>query len=160
MILNIFSNHICSDFIANCADKIAIFPKFSTPKLLLYFWVFLKYYTRTYALQHSYDFRDTFPRWKRQTYMNMIFRNFQSVYCKIVVFSNLLKYFFHTILDITTHYPFSILRSPYQMVLRVIYRMARSFKFHTLSIAYFLLPSAGELFIPVYKTGYSSSNFA
>jgi len=45
------------------------------------------------------------------------------------------------------------------MVFRIIYRMAGSFQFHALGIAYLPLPSAGELFIPVYKTGYSSSNF-
>jgi hypothetical protein len=160
MILNIFSNHICSYFITNCANKIAIFPKFCTPKLLLYFWVFLKYYTRTYTLQHPYYFRNTVPWWKRQKYMNVILRNLQGVYFKVMVFSNLFKYLFYTFFDITAQYLFSIFRGPYQMALCIIYRMARSFKFHAIGISYFFLPLAGELFIPLYKTGYSSSNFA
>jgi hypothetical protein len=46
------------------------------------------------------------------------------------------------------------------MIFRVIHRMTGSFQFHALAITRFSLPSAGELFIPVYKTGYSSSNFA
>jgi hypothetical protein len=45
------------------------------------------------------------------------------------------------------------------MVLRIIDRMAVSFQFHAIGIAYLSLPSAAELFIPVYKTGYSSSGF-
>ena len=38
--------------------------------------------------------------------------------------------------------------------------MTGSLQFHAISVAQLSLPSAGELFIPVYKTGYSSSESA
>jgi hypothetical protein len=46
------------------------------------------------------------------------------------------------------------------MIFRVIYRMTGSLQFHAITIAYLPLPLAGELFILVYETGYSSSKFA
>jgi len=46
------------------------------------------------------------------------------------------------------------------MIFGIIDGMAGSFQFHAAGIAYLSLPSAGELFIPVYKTGYSSSEFS
>jgi hypothetical protein len=45
------------------------------------------------------------------------------------------------------------------MILCVINCMACSFQFHTVKYNTTFLPTAGELFIPVYKTGYSSSNY-
>jgi hypothetical protein len=42
------------------------------------------------------------------------------------------------------------------MIFRVIHRMGCSLESHTLSITYYNLPSAGKLFIPVHRTGYSS----
>jgi len=42
MIPNIFPNYFSSYFIPYCSGKIPIFPKFPTPKLLLYFRMFLK----------------------------------------------------------------------------------------------------------------------
>jgi hypothetical protein len=46
------------------------------------------------------------------------------------------------------------------VIFRIVYRMTRSLQFHEMTITDLPLPSAGELFIPVYKTGYSSSEFA
>jgi hypothetical protein len=42
------------------------------------------------------------------------------------------------------------------MVFRVVYGMRGSLDRHVLCIAHFPLPSAGKLFIPVHRTGYSS----
>jgi hypothetical protein len=46
------------------------------------------------------------------------------------------------------------------VIFRIINCMARSLKYHALTISHLPLPRAEELFIPVYKTGYSSSNFS
>ncbi len=92
--------------------------------------------------------------------MNMALSYLKGIYLKIVGGCNLLKDLFRSFSDITTQDPFSIVRSPHQMIFGVIDRMAGPLQFHAVGIAYVSLPSAGELFIPVHKTGYSSSGFA
>ena len=160
MVFNIFPNHICCDFITHCANKIAIFSKFPAPQLFLYLRMFIKYYAGTDALQHPCHSGNGVPRWKGQKDMNMVLSYLKSIYLKIMILGYFLKYLFCSISDVTSQNPFSIFRGPHQMIFGVIDRMAVSFQFHAVSIAYVSLLSAGELFIPVYKTGYSSSGFA
>ena len=161
MIFYIFSNHFCRHLVPNRSSKISIFPKFPTPKLFLYLRVLLKYYTRTDTLQHPYYLGNTISRWKRQeiyehdlllppAYLSQNHDSWLSPQNTSLTRS----------LISSSQYPLSIFRSPYQMILRIIYRMTGSLQFHALTITHFSLPSAGELFIPVYKTGYSSSDFA
>ena len=159
MILNIFPYNFCRDFVTYCSCKIPIFPKFSTPKLFLYFWMFFENYLCTYAFQHTYYSRNTISRWKRQKYMNMFFTYLQSIYVKIMISRYFFKNTLHPLPNISSQYPLSIFWGPYQMILGIIYYMTSSFQIHALSIAHFFLPLAEELFIPVYKTGHSSSDF-
>ena len=57
MILDIFSDHIRCYFVPNRSGKVTIFPEVTTPKLVLNFGVPLEYYTGTYALQFTNNFR-------------------------------------------------------------------------------------------------------
>jgi hypothetical protein len=113
---------------------------------------------------HWYSSRSLLP-WNYYTSvetkknMNVISCYLQRIYLKLVILANLLKNSFYPISNIIPQYPLSIFRCPYQMIFRIVYRMTGSLQFHALTITHFSLPSAGELFIPVYKTGYSSSNF-
>ena len=159
MVFYIVSNDLCGYFIANCSDKISIFPKLSTPQFLFYFGVLLKYHTSADALEHPYYFGNRIPRWEGQKDVDMVFCNLKGIYLKIVMLGNLLKDLFHSLSNIISQDPFSVFRGPYQMIFRIIDRMSSSFQYHAVNIAYLSLLSAGELFIPVYKTGYSSSNF-
>jgi hypothetical protein len=159
MVFNIVSNHLCSHFVTNCPDKITIFPEFSSPKLFLHLRMLMKYNAGTDALQHSYHLGNRVPWWKAQKDMNMVFCYLKGIYLKIVILGNLLKGLFHSLSNIIPQNPFSVFRSPYQMIFRIVDRMRSSFQFHAVNIAYLNLPSAGKLFIPVYKTGYSSSHF-
>jgi len=160
MILNIIPNHLCCHLVANCSGKISIFPELSTPKLFLYLRMFMKYYAGTDTLQHPYHLGDTISGWKGRKDMNMVLCYLQGVYLKIVILGYLFKYLFCSISDVASQNPLSIFRSPNQMIFGVIDRMASPLQFHAMSISHLSLPSAGELFIPVYKTGYSSSGFA
>ena len=159
MIFDIFSDHVCRNLVTDRTHKISIFPKLSAPKLFLYLRMLLKNYAGTDALEHPYYLGNTVPRRKRQKNVNMIFRYLHRVYLKVMIPGNLLKNILYSLSDISSQNPFAILRRPYQMVFRIIDRMASSLQFRAISITS-PLPSAGELFIPVYKTGYSSSNFA
>ena len=160
MVFNIVAHHLCSYFIANCPDKITIFPEFSSPKLFLHLRMLMKYHAGTDALQNPYHLGNRVPWRKGQKNMNMVLCYLHGVYLKIVALRDFFEYIFHPFSNVISQNPFSIFRGPYQMVFRIIDRMAGSLQFHAESISYVSLPSAGELFIPVYKTGYSSSGFS
>jgi hypothetical protein len=160
MILKIISDHLCGYFIAHCSSKISVFPKLSTPKLFFFFGMLFEYYTGTDTLEHPYHLGDTISGWKRQKDMDMVLRYLKGIYLKIVALGYFFKYLFCSISDVFSQNPLSIFRGPHKMIRGVIDRMAGSLQFHAVSITYVSLPSAGELFIPVYKTGYSSSGFA
>ena len=159
MVFNIVSNHLCGHFITNCSNKITILPEFSSPKLFLHLRMLMKYHAGTDALQNPYHLGNRVPSWKAQKDMHMVFCDLKGIYLKIVILGNLLKDLFHSLSNIIPQNPFSVFRGPYQMIFRIVDRMRSSFQFHAVNIAYLNLPLAGELFIPVYKTGYSSSNF-
>ena len=160
MILNVFPNYFRRYLITYGTNEISVFPKFSSPKLSLYFRMLLENHAGTNALKHTHNSRDAIPRRKRQKYMNMICRNFQCVYLKLMICGNLLKNILYSLPYISMQYQFPILRSPYQMIFGVIYRMTGSSQCHAICIACSGLPPAGKLFIPVYKTGYSSFNIS
>ena len=160
VILNIFSDYFCRYLVTYGPGKISVFPKFTTPKMLLHLWMLMKNHARTHTLQYPHYLGNTISRWKRQKYVHMIWGNFHCVDLKTMIQSHFLKYTLHTLLYLTPKYPLPILRSPYQMIFRVIYGMWRSFHCHVQYIAHLSLPSAGKLFIPVHRTGYSSFRFS
>jgi len=86
----------------------------------------------------------------------MLFCDLKGIDLKVMMYGNLLKDLFRFYPEIAMHNPRSVRRRLHQMVFRIIDRMAGPFQFHAERISYVFLPSAGELFIPVYKTGYSS----
>jgi len=159
MVLNVFPDHICRSPVSNGASgasKISILPKLAISQLFFYFGVLLEYDAGTNALHHPYHFGDT-PGWKRQKDMDMVFCNLKGIDFKVVMYCNLLKDLFRSNSDISPQDPFSVLRGPHQVVFCIIDCMARSLQFHAERISYVSLTSAEEIFIPVYKTGYSSS---
>jgi hypothetical protein len=160
VILNIFSDYFGRYLVTYGPSKISVFPKFTTPKMLLHLWVLMKNYARTHTLHYPHYLGNTISRWKRQKYVHMIRDNFHCVNLKPMIQSHFLKYPLHTLLYLSTKYPLPILRSPYQMIFRVIYGMWSSFHSHVQYIAHLSLPSAGKLFIPVHRTGYSSFKFS
>jgi len=160
VIMNIFSDYFGRYLVAYGTGKISVFPKFTTPKMLLHLWVLMKNHARTHTLQYPHYLGNTISRWERQKYVYMIRGNFHCVNLKSMIQRHFLKYTLHTLLDVSTKYPLPILRCPYQMIFRVIYSMCRSFHSHVQFITHLPLPSAGKLFIPAHRTGYSSFKFS
>jgi hypothetical protein len=157
MVLNVFPDHTCRYLVSSGASKISILPKLAISQLFFYFGVLLEYDAGTNALHHPYHFGDTLSGWKRQKDMDMVFCNLKGIDFKVVMYCNLLKDLFHSNSDISPKDPFSVLRGPHQVIFCIIDCMARSLQFHAKSISYVSLTSAEEIFIAVYKTGYSSS---
>jgi len=91
--------------------------------------------------------------------MDIVLCDLKGIYLKIVILGYLFNYLFYPISDVASQNPLSIFLRLQQMIFGIIDCMAGSFQFHAVGIAYLPLPSAGELFISVHKTGYSSSRF-
>ncbi len=52
LIFNVFPDYVCSNFIPNTSDKVAIVPQFSSLKLLTHFGEFSKYFTGGYTFHY------------------------------------------------------------------------------------------------------------
>jgi hypothetical protein len=137
MIFDIPLDQICSHLISYRPRKIPIFPKFSSPQLLLYLWILIKNLTRRYALQHPNHLSYRTSRWKTQKYMNVIRRHFHLLNLKPMVRRNLRKDFSNPVSNIFSFNPFAVFRRPYQVVFRVVNRMCRSSDYHAALISHF-----------------------
>ena len=76
MVLNIFLDYFRSYFVANCANKVTIFPKFPSPQLPLHFSMSAKYLLRTYALHNPHYRTYRIFRGNTYKYMYVIFGYF------------------------------------------------------------------------------------
>jgi hypothetical protein len=130
MILNIFSYYIIGDLLSKCSIKIPLFPKMTSPKLLLYFWEFFINFTSRYTFQNSYDSGNGILRRKRNQNVNIIFGNFTAVNFKIKMTRYLNEKFFNPWSYFLFEYLFSVFRAPDQMILSFINRMACCFQCH------------------------------
>ena len=130
MMLYIFPYHIVCYLFSNCSVEISLFPEMTTPKLFLNLRKFFEYLAARYTFQNPYYFGDRISGRERQQYMNMIFRNFTSVYLKIKMVCYLNKKFFNSILNATSEDLFPVFRTPYQMIFRFINRRTCSFYIH------------------------------
>jgi len=68
---------------------------------------------------------------KSQKYVNMILSNLHNIYLILITGRYLPETLLHKILYVIPQDPFTILRSPYQMISGVIYGMTRTFYSHT-----------------------------
>ena len=128
--IDIPSYYVVCYLFPNCSVEISLFPEMTTPKLFLNLRKFFEYLTARYTFQNPYYFRDRISGRERQQYMNMIFRNFTSVYLKIKMVCYLNKKFFNSILNATSEDLFPVFRTPDKMILRFINRMTCPFDIH------------------------------
>src|SRR4030043_1526332 len=157
MILNILPNSLRRYSIPYCPSKVPVFPELSSPQFPFHFGVFLEYYTRAYALQHSHYSAYAIPRRKRYKNVYMVFYYFHGVNLKPMICGYLLKHPLRFLPNITSQNPLPVLRSPYQMILRVISRMTGSLHLHALFISHssVLFPCLrqGGVFLPPLQQG-------
>jgi hypothetical protein len=157
MIPDIPLDQISRDSVSNRPHEVPVLPKFSSPQLLLDLWKLLKYLARRNALQHPHHSRNRIPRRKTQEYMYMIRCHSHLLNLKTIILSNLPKYLFRLIPYVFPLNPFAILRSPHQMIFRIVYGMSSSSHTHEVSYTTFPLPPADASFIPVHRTGFSDA---
>jgi len=123
MIFYVFLDNIFRHFVAHCTSKISIFPEFASPQFPFHFRIYLEYCSGRSSLQALYNIRYRIFRRKSQKYMNMIFRNFQRFYLKIMGHRYLFEALFNKIPKITSQYPFTVFRGPHDMVSRIVCSM-------------------------------------
>jgi hypothetical protein len=158
VIRNIFPDYFGRYLVAYSPGKISVLQKFITSKILLHLWMLMKNHTCTHVLQYLHYLENTISRWKRQKYEYMIRGNFHRVNFKPMIQRQLLKYFLYSLLYVLAKYSLPILRSPDQMIFRVIYRMWRSFYKHRQDNIYLCLRQENFSSL-IQRTGYSSFKF-
>ena len=130
MLLNVLPYDIVSDMFPHGSEEVSLFPKMTTPQLLLDLRKFLKNLTARYAFQNSNYLRNRVARWKRDQNVNVLFCNLALLYLKIKMSGNLQKQFLNPVTDVPNKYLLPILRTPYKMISRFIYRMTCSAQNH------------------------------
>ena len=125
LIFNILPNYICCNLIPNTADKIAIVPQFSCPKLLPQIRKLTKCFTGRNTFHYLYHTGRRVSRWNLNKYMNMIFHYFHRIYPELILLSNLIKYDLQVFRNFFTKNILPVLRYPYQVIFQIIYGMFR-----------------------------------
>jgi len=120
MIFDVTLYQICCNLIPHRPRKIPIFPKFSSPQLLLHLRKLLKYLAGRNTLQHPYYLRNRIPRWKTQEDMDVTRCHPHLLDLKTIMLQHLQKYLFRFVPDIFSLNPFSIFRRPYQVIFCVV----------------------------------------
>ena len=121
LVLNIFTDYVCGNFVSNTADKIPIVPQFSHPKLLPQLGKFLEHLTPRYAFHYLHHFGRRIPRWCFQKYVHMILHHLHRINPEPIFVTYPLENLFQILRYFPTKYMLPILGYPYQMILQFIY---------------------------------------
>ena len=130
MMLYIFPYHIISDLFSECSKEVPLLPKVASPKFLFRLGKFFENCTARDTLNYSNYFGNRIPGWKRNQEMSMVLCYFTAVYFKIKMAGDLFKELLHPCANSFNQNFFPVFRTPDQMILRFINRMARSFQAH------------------------------
>jgi hypothetical protein len=138
MVLNILLNHFTSHAVPNRPHKIPVLPQLSRPQTSLQRRELAEQSPCTVAFYNSNHFSNGSLRRKRQQNMNMFHCHLHLHNFKSILLSNftdqLLRSFPYFL---TVKYFLPILRTPHQMVTRIVNRMTRSSDRHACLISHF-----------------------
>ena len=126
----IFANDFRCCLITNRAHEIAVFPEFTTPQMALEFREFSEENTCRDAFELAYNIGNGVSRWKGQKQMDMVICHLKSIYLNVMVLCNFVEQLLHSLPNIPSEYPLSILRGPDEMVLGIINCVTGSFECH------------------------------
>jgi len=121
LIFDISPNHICSHFVTYTADKVAITPLLTSPKIPSQPAKLLKHFPCRYTLQYLHYFCRRVFRRHLKKYMHMVLQYLHGVYPEPIFLCYPLKHFFSVLSDLTYQDVPSILRYRDQMVLDIKY---------------------------------------
>jgi hypothetical protein len=132
MMLDIFLNHLTSHSVTNRAGKITILPQLTTPKTPFERRELAEQLPCANAFDDTNHFTDRTFRGKRKQNMYMVQRNLKLNDLKAISLAYFTDQLFRSSLQLRTLKKLlTILRTPNQMVTRVVDRMTRSFYTHT-----------------------------
>ena len=158
MVLDISLDRVAGHFISHRAHKVPIFPELPSPQLPLHLWISPKYLLRTHALQCPYYFANRILRRDTRKYVHMILRYFHLNHFTVPRPQYLSKQSLSRLSHLIPKNPLPVLRRPYEMISRVINRMAQSFEAHA---PYYTRNSPQKNpFLPVLPHGASRVRFS
>ena len=158
MVADIVLYRFARDFVSQRSNKIAVFPKLSTPQFSCDLWVSQEDLFCTDAFERSQHLAKRISRWDTGKYMDMVLCYFHFLNFTVSCFQYLFKQLLCGISHLFLQYPFSVFGCPYKMVSRVIDCMAHSFDVH--AAYYTTLLNKGNPFLPVLPHGVSRVNFS
>ena len=132
LILNITSNDIGGDIIANTSDKIAVVPEFSRPEGFPKLGELFEYFSCRYAFHYLHYFSRRVPGRGFDKYMDMVFHHFHGIYVKAILFSDMPEDFFYVSGDVGIKYMLPVFGNPHQMVFEIIDRVFRPSNSHAI----------------------------
>ncbi len=130
MVLDISLHYSCHHCIPHRPNKIPILQKFLLPQMLLQPRILSKQLTGRNTFQNPHQLGNRIPGRKIQKNMHVLLRHFQFDQFKTKILRNLAQHLFNASSDILPNDPSPIFRCPYQMIFRVVNRMAGPFNGH------------------------------
>ena len=158
MVLDILLDRVAGHFISHRAHEVPIFPELPSPQLPLHLWISPNYLLRTHALQCPYYFANRLLRRNTRKYVHMILRYFHLNHFTVPRPQYLFEQLLGRLTHLTPQNPLSILRRPYEMVPRIINRMAQSFDAH--AVHYTRNSAQKNPFLPALPHGASRVSFS
>jgi len=148
LVLNVFSNHICSNFISYASNEVSVIPQFARPQLFPQLGIFFKDFPCRYAFHNLYYFCWRVLRHHFHKYVNMVFHNFHRIYIEFVMFRYLAKCFFQVFPYLFPKQFLPIFRYPDYMVFQVVDGMLSPFYSHAAFIPV-VVPFGNLFLLPV-----------
>ncbi len=131
MMLDIFLNDLPSHTVSDCAGEVSILPQLAGPQPLLQSRELSEQLPRANALYYPHHLPDGPPRRKRHQNVYMVLCDFHFRYLKSILFADFPNRLFRSFPYLFfSEYILPALRTPYQMIIRVVDRMTRPLQCH------------------------------
>ena len=120
LVLDIFADYVGGYFVSNTAYKVAIIPKFSSPKLLSKLGKLLERFSGRYTF-HDLGYLCRRISWRHLNKdVNVVFHYLHRIYYKFILLCYLPKYLLYVSRNLFIQYSLPIFRYPHQMVFQII----------------------------------------
>lgn len=143
MMLDIFFNDLPSHTVPDRAGEVSVLPQLARPQSLLQARELAEQLPRTDALYYSYHLADGPSGRKRCQNVYMVLCYFHFRYLKPILVAYLPNHLFRSFPYLLfSEYIFPTLRTPYQMIVRVVDRMTRPLQSHA---SFYTIASQGPM---------------
>src|SRR5690606_2474659 len=157
---NVLPDDFCGHLIPHRTNEISVFPKLSTPQLLVHAWEILPNDLGAHRFKHLNHPGNGILWREGEKEMYMVFFNLHLGNFKSMVVGNFLKHLMDSAPNRLIEHPFSILGSPHQMEFCIINAVTRSLKAHAPTLPNSCCQRQHAFFIPALPGGAFKCDFS